>query len=505
MTMALVKVGLAQGAPAKLQTQLVAMAVTEEDAGKGGFTAPALVALDKALGGALSAAAKEAEFEGKASAELSLHTHGRIPASRVVLLGLGRAAKVDRDAARLAGCRAAKAAERAKAAKAALVFPFGGDAVLFGAAAEGVELGAYKFDQYLSDRKPRKLERLDLVTEKAAGKGAKEAVEHGVEVAEAVNLARDLVNEPAAVVTPTALADTAKKVAKAGGLKAEVLERKEIQKLGMNMFLGVAQGSAEAPKLIHVWWEPEGKGKKQKPLAFVGKAITFDSGGLSIKTAQGMETMKTDMAGSAAVIGAMKVVATLKPPFPVHAFIGACENMPSGTAQRPGDIVRSRAGKTVEILNTDAEGRLVLGDVLSWAVDHAPSAIVDLATLTGAVIVALGPATTGLFSNDEGLAGELVEASKAAGEQLWRLPLPEHMKELIKSPIADLKNTGGPKGGSITAALFLREFVGDVPWAHLDIAGPSHLDKELGVDPRGGTGHGVRTLVELVRRRMGAQ
>jgi leucyl aminopeptidase len=216
-----------------------------------------------------------------------------------------------------------------------------------------------------------------------------------------------------------------------------------------------------------------------------------------------METMKSDMAGSAAVFGAMKVIAQLKPPFPVHAFVGTCENMPSGTAQRPGDIVRARNGKTVEVLNTDAEGRLVLGDVLVWAAEHEPSAMIDLATLTGAIVTALGPYSTGVFASADALADEILTAAKAAGEEMWRMPMPENLKELIKSPVADLKNTGGPKGGSITAALFLKEFVGDIPWAHLDIAASSFLDKERTYDPRGGTGAGVRTLVEIVRRRMG--
>jgi leucyl aminopeptidase len=303
---------------------------------------------------------------------------------------------------------------------------------------------------------------------------------------------------------PGQLAKEALDVAKAGGLKAEILGRKELEKLKMQMFLGVAQGSAHEPKLIHLWWEPAGaKARKEKPLALVGKAITFDSGGLSLKPADSMMTMKCDMGGGAAILGAMRIVAELKPAFPVHAFIGACENMPSGTAQRPGDVVRARNGKTVEVLNTDAEGRLVLGDVLAWAVEHEPAAIIDLATLTGAITVALGPYMTGLYATDDALAGEILAGAKKAGEEMWRMPLNDGLMELIKGPVADLKNTGGRYGGSITAALFLREFVGKVPWAHLDIAGPAYIEKDRGYDARGGTGHGVRTLVEVVRGRMG--
>jgi len=236
----------------------------------------------------------------------------------------------------------------------------------------------------------------------------------------------------------------------------------------------------------------------------VGKAITFDSGGLSIKTASGMEDMKTDMAGAAAVISAMELVARMKPPFPVRGYFGACENLPSGAAYKPGDVITGKGGLSVEVLNTDAEGRLVLADVLAWAMEDEPAAIVDLATLTGAILVALGPWMAGLFSNDDALANELLVAARASGESMWRMPLPPEMEELIKSPIADLKNTGGRFGGSINAALFLQHFVAakkKVPWAHLDIAGPASVDRERGYNSRGGTGAGVRLLAEWISRR----
>jgi leucyl aminopeptidase len=303
-------------------------------------------------------------------------------------------------------------------------------------------------------------------------------------------------------VTPKALATAAKRMADKAGLTCEVLGRAQIRKLGMNLFLGVAQGSAEEPQLVRISYEPPRS--KSGSVALVGKAITFDSGGLSIKTAQGMEDMKTDMAGAAAIISAMQLVAVLKPPFPVRAYFGACENLPSGTAYKPGDVIQGKNGTTVEVLNTDAEGRLVLADVLAWAVEEKPAAVVDLATLTGAILVALGPWTSGLFSNDEAVARELEGAARSAGESVWRMPLPPEMEELIKSPVADLKNTGGRWGGSINAALFLQHFVGKVPWAHLDIAGPASLDRERGYNPRGGTGAGVRLLAEWIRRRASA-
>ena len=500
--MALVKVGLAHGALAGLDTDLVALATATEDFDHGKLKTDALKALDRALGGVLQAAVQGAEFDGKSGAELVLHTHGKLPAAHLVLLGTGPKGKVDQDAARLTASRAVKAGERQKAGRVALAFPFGEGAALVEAAAEGAQLGAYKFDRYLSDQKPRKVALLELVTAAAPTRAEKLAVQLGTELGEAVNFARDLVNEPAGTMGPEQLAQAARGLAGDGKLHAQVLDQKAIEKLGMNLFLGVSQGSVKPPKLVRLIWEPAGKARKGQPLALVGKAITFDSGGLSLKTAEGMMLMKSDMAGSAAVLGAMRVVAKLKPPFAVHAYLGACENMPSGTAQRPGDVVRAKNGKTVEVLNTDAEGRLVLADVLAWAVEHKPSAIIDLATLTGAAVVALGPYTTALYATDEKLAAEVLDASHRAGEEMWRMPLSEGLKEQVKSPIADLKNTGGRHGGSITAALFLREFVGDVPWVHLDIAGPAFLEKDRGYDARGGTGVGVRTLVELIRRRM---
>lgn len=441
------------------------------------------------LRGLVAKAAKQEEFKAAEGSVLSLHTHER----RVVLVGLGRERDPDRtlEQLRVAASRAVKLAKAAGARSLAISAPIKDDREAQ-AVAEGALLGAYVFDRYKKDKKPLKLAKVSLVADKRFAKAAR----LGVAVAEATNSARDLVNEPAAHLTPRALADEARKMARASGLKCEVLGRAQIRKLGMNLFLAVAQGSVEEPQLVRISYEHPGK-----PVALVGKAITFDSGGLSIKTAQGMEDMKVDMAGAAAVIAAMRLVALLKPPFPVRGYFGACENLPSGTAYKPGDVVRSKAGPSVEVLNTDAEGRLVLADVLAWAVEEKPAAVVDLATLTGAILVALGPWTTGLFSNDDALAGELSNAARTAGEAMWRMPLPPEMEELIKSPIADLKNTGGRYGGSINAALFLQHFVAKTPWAHLDIAGPASVDKERGYNPRGATGAGVRLLAEWLRSR----
>jgi leucyl aminopeptidase len=300
--------------------------------------------------------------------------------------------------------------------------------------------------------------------------------------------------------TPSHLARQAQALAKEAGLACEVKGPAEIAALGMGMFLGVTRGSAEEPRLVRVSHLPRGEAGRKKPLVLVGKAITFDSGGLSLKPTDGMLTMNGDMAGAAAVVGAMRVVAELRPPFPVHAVFGACENMPGGRAYKPSDVLRAYNGKTVQVTNTDAEGRLVLGDVLAWAAkSFAPAAMVDVATLTGACMVALGNTTAGLFGPDGKVVEAVQAAARAAGEDVWRLPLTEALEEQLKSDRADLKNTGERWGGAITAAHFLHKFAGEVPWAHLDIAGPSHSAKERGYVAAGGTGFAVRTLVELVR------
>ena len=455
--------------------------------------------LDGALGGLLAEVAKEEEFTGKEGQALSLHTHRKIGPRRLLVLGLGKERDADRtlEQLRAAASRAVKLSKPMGAQT--LAIAWAAEAAHVQALAEGASLGAYLFDKYKKEKKPLKLKKLELL---AYAKGKPElaaAAAQGCAVADAVNLARDLVNEPAGVLTPRALAEAARKAAKAAGLKFEVRGRAQIEKLEMRLFLAVAQGSVEEPQLVKLSYEPARA--KGKPIALVGKAITFDSGGLSLKTGAGMEDMKVDMAGAAAVISAMTLVARLKPPFAVHGYFGACENLPSGNAYKPGDVIAGKSGTTVEVLNTDAEGRLVLADVLAWAVEEKPAAVVDLATLTGAILVALGPWITGLFSNDDALAQELLAAALGAGEPMWRMPLPPEHEELIKSPVADLKNTGGRYGGSINAALFLQHFVQRTPWAHLDIAGPASVDKERGYNPRGGTGTGVRLLAEWLRRR----
>jgi leucyl aminopeptidase len=493
--------------PLASKVDLLVLPCFEEELRRGakGGTGALLQSADRRLGGQLFQVATDEGFKGAFESTLLLHTGGKLPFTRLLLLGLGKRARYRTELLRQSTAQAIRLAGRVSAQKLAMRLPGaapGTDEVE--AAAEGAELGAYRFDRYRTEKKRRRpeVQRLTLLAASAAQArvGARQ-LPLAKEIAASVNWARDLVNEPAGTLTPRRLAAEAVAMARAHGLRSEVRGPAEIRRLGMGMLLGVSQGSAEEPRLIHVWYQPRGAAAKRPPLAIVGKAITFDSGGLSLKTNEGMMDMKTDMAGSAAALGAMRAIASLRPPFPVHAFMGACENMPGGKAYKLGDVLTSRSGKTVEITNTDAEGRLALGDVLHWANEWKPSALVDLATLTGACVVALGHWTVGAFSPDDELASEVLTAAHSAGEDFWRLPMTEWVKDTLKSDIADLRNTGERWGGAIAAAHFLHEFVGETPWIHLDIAGPSFSHKERGYIPKGGTGVGVRTLVELVRNR----
>lgn len=502
------KLSLVTGDLSKHRCDLLLLPVFESDLKEAKNPLKALVAIDQALGGLLLTAAKEEDFSGKAEQSFTLHTHDKIPAHRVMLLGLGTRQGFDPEVLRLAIGRGAKAAQRLKAAKLAVALTETRELeASTRAAVEGLVLGLYKFDRYKTRAKDEKRSevkeaRFFLAEGVAKTRDLQHSFDLGCLVAESTNWARDLVNEPASELSPSGLADRARKVARAGKLKIEVLGRERIEKLRMGMFLAVAKGSAEAPVLVHLSYEPTGKAAKAPALALVGKAITFDSGGLSLKPSESMMAMKGDMAGAAAVLGAMRVIAQLKPPFPVHAFMGACENMPDGRAFKLGDVLTSRSGKTVEVVNTDAEGRLVLGDVLTWANEHKPATIIDVATLTGAVVVALGNYIAGVFGSDDAAVWETLEAAKSAGEESWRLPLSELQRDSLKSEIADMKNAGDRWGSSIAAGLFLKEFVGETPWVHLDIAGTSMSPKERGYLAKGATGAGVRTLVELVRERM---
>ncbi|HVC64665.1 MAG TPA: leucyl aminopeptidase, partial [Candidatus Dormibacteraeota bacterium] len=349
---------------------------------------------------------------------------------------------------------------------------------------------------YLKEKSPKSLDALAVIEpERRSQAAAGEGMRAGEIWAAAVCLARDLVNEPANVVTPAYLAGRAQEIARAGHLGLKVLEREDCAKLGMGAYVGVAQGSEEPPKFIHLTYTPAGRARRR--VAIIGKGITFDSGGLDLKSADGMLRMKDDMAGAAAVLGLFQALGRLKPPVEVHGLIAATENMPSGTAQRPGDIVRAMNGLTIEIGNTDAEGRLTLADALAYAVEHIkPDEMIDMATLTGAVVIALGQGVSGMMASDDGLASRVLAAADGAGERMWRLPLHDEYKDGLKSDVADLNNISSQRGaGAIVAGLFMREFTAGVPWLHLDIAGTAFTERDLALGPKGATGVGVRTLL----------
>ncbi len=458
-----------------------------------------LSAVDQALHGSLATLMKREDFTGKRDQSLEIDTLGQIPAIRIALLGLGDEALVTRADYRALAAKVARSANAAKAESCALALLNAPDATVVRSIGEGFELGAYRFTKYLTgDRKPKtSLHKASLVfpAKTTISAGHKKAIDLGSRLGACVTIARDLINEPPNELTPANLANVAQHVAKQYKLECRVMDAKELQKRGMKLILAVGQGSVNEPRLVHMIYRPAKPSKKR--LAVIGKGLTFDSGGLCIKPAQGMGEMKSDMSGAANVIAFMASIAELHPNLEVHGIIGSAENMPDGKAYRPGDIFGSLDGKTVEIVNTDAEGRLVLADVLSYAKNLEPTAMICNATLTGACMVALGQKCSGFFATTELLAEDFKKAARGAGEQFWHMPLLDDLREQLKSDVADLKHVGDRWGGSITAALFLREFVGDSPFIHCDIAGPALADKAYSFYTKGGTGHGVLTFVEF--------
>lgn len=460
---------------------------------------PAESAIDRALDGALTRTATRQRFTGKAGSSVKIDTLGRVPAARVIVVGLGERSKLDLTTLRDAAAAAVDEAHAARLDEVGFVLPDGHDpAETAREIAAGALLGAYRFDELKKpdpDEPPHRVSAMAILTRADVGA----ALDRARTLAEGVNLARTLVNLPPNVCTPTHLAEVAAGIAEEGGLELTVMGPDELRAKGMGGILGVSAGSDQPPRFIHLAWQPE-HARAEDAVVFVGKGLTFDSGGLSIKPWKSMADMHIDMAGAAAVLGAMKVVSALRPGVPVHGIVGACENMPDGGSYRPSDILKMYSGKTVEVVNTDAEGRLVLADCLHYATELKPRLIVDLATLTGACMVALGEYYAGLFTEDDAIADELLGAAREAGERVWRLPLDPKQADSLKSKRADIKNLGGQWGGAITAALFLKEFVGDTPWAHLDIAGPAHAEKSDGHVRAGGTGFGVLTLWRLLER-----
>ncbi len=457
--------------------------------------------VDEATGGAIARAIGSSRFTGKpGQTELLLAPPGT-EARRILLLGLGKPDELDAKAAEAAGgtvvAKLAKCGD--ETATVAL------DAAISGAHAAHLGYGAllrsYRFDKYRTREKAEdkpSLASMKIAT--AAHAAAREAFAPLSRVAEGVFLTRDLVSEPANVIFPKSLAERAGELAELG-VKVQVIGPAQMKKFGMGALLGVAQGSAHEPRMVVLRWRGLPDTAEKTPIAFVGKGVTFDTGGISIKPSGGMEDMKWDMGGAGVVIGLMKALAGRQAKVDAVGLVGLVENMPSATAQRPGDVVTTMSGQTVEVINTDAEGRLVLGDVLWYCQEKfKPHTIIDLATLTGAIIISLGHENAGLFSNDDALSERLIAAGAAVGEPVWRMPLDEAYDKQIDSDIADMKNVGGREGGAITAAQFLQRFVKEgVGWAHLDIAGVTWSKKDAPVVPKGGTAFGVRLLDELVR------
>jgi leucyl aminopeptidase len=453
--------------------------------------------VDAAAGRALSQVLEAEKFQGKVGSVTHLHGNGRLPARRVVVVGLGKRAETTAETLRRAAAVGVRRA-RDLGARAAAIEVLGDRLparVRAQAVVEGAILGTYTFDRYKREKSDKQVQALSLVEpDGRQRRDVADGARRGEIFAQSTWLARDLINAPANEVNPTHLAKVATEVGKEAGLRVQVFDRAECKKLGMGAFLGVAAGSEQPPKFIHLAYTPRARSRRR--VAVIGKGITFDSGGLDLKTAEGMLRMKDDMAGAAAVLGVMKALPRLAPAVEVHGLIAATENMPSGTAVRPGDVLTAMNGTTIEIGNTDAEGRLTLADAICYAVQKVGAdEIIDMATLTGACVVALGPLCSGLFANDQALAGRLVAAGETAGERIWQLPLIDEYREHLKSDVADLNNVGPRGGGAITAGLFLREFAGDRPWAHLDIAGPAFLEKDTPLAPKGATGFAVRTIL----------
>ena len=458
---------------------------------------PGADALDHALSGGLAAFIKNAGFSGKAGEALAVPAGGVLKAKAALLVGLGEQSKLTVDSFRTAGAVIGRRGSKLKTVATTLLdaAPATLDAAAVAQAlAEGVVLGGYKFLDYKSDASQPTLSAVKVLG--TGGAAIRAALGRGATVASAVTWARDIVNTPAAEKSPMVFAQAARELLRGTGVKVEILDVPAMEKLGLGGVLGVGRGSDRPPRFVRMTYAPA---RARGSLALVGKGVVFDSGGLSIKTASGMETMKTDMSGAAAVIATMSVLRTLGVKAKVVGYAPMVENMPSGNAIRPGDVVKFRNGKTAEVLNTDAEGRLILADALALAAEAKPDAIVDLATLTGACMVALGDKIAGLLANDEAWGAEVRSAADRAGEPVWPLPLPVQYRTLIDSEIADMKNIGSNGyGGALTAGLFLQEFVAGRPWVHLDIAGPARANADDGSLVRGATGFGVRTLIELV-------
>jgi leucyl aminopeptidase len=484
----------------EVEAEALAVAVFKDEKPASGI----LKQLNAATAGMISDAIDSEEFSGKQGETAYFHVSTKgLQARRILLIGCGeqssyRAAQITQ----MAGT--ATRYLRGKSVKTMAIIPRAESddaAKVAQATAVGAVMGLFDPDKYRKDREKREIKSLTVVIEEADKKAVQRGAERGRIIGESTNFTRDLANEPGAWMTPTIMAERAKQVAKEFGLSFDVLDQRQMEKLGMGSLLGVSRGSDEPPKLIILKYEPSrSRSRKGELLALVGKGITFDSGGISLKPGENMELMKYDMTGAATVIGTMRAIAQLKPSVPVLGVAPCSENLPSGKATKPGDILRAMTGKTIEVINTDAEGRLVLADAIAYARKLGATRIIDMATLTGAVSVALGDVNTAILGTDQELIDSFIAAGKEVGEKFWQLPLDEEYTKQIKSDIADIRNIGGKKAGTITAAAFLKEFAEETPWAHLDIAGTAWGDPATPYRSKGPTGIAVRTLVEFIER-----
>ena len=486
----------------KVETAATEVLVLTHCDGEGLGTQDAAL-LDRALGGSLRKLLQSKEFEGKANEVLLYHTQGSVPAKRLVLVGLGKKNDVTLETIRQAIGTAAKRARQAKAGSFTVVLPTVTPAGMSSvevaqAMVEGAILGSYQFTVYRTAAAEHAVEGMKiLIPQKGQLKQVSEGVRRGIATAEATVFVRDLCNHPSNVLTPTKVAEEAKAIAKAEKISIKILEQKEMERLGMGALLGVARGSQEPPKFIILEYNGTKK-RDERPVVLVGKTITFDTGGISLKPAENMEHMKADMTGGAEVLASIRAAARLKLPLRLISILPVAENMPGGRAMKPGDVVTTLSGKTVEVQNTDAEGRLILADGLAYAMRYKPAALIDIATLTGACVVALGQFAIGMFGTDQALKEQVRKSGQKAGERVWEMPLWEEYFEQLKSDVADMRNIGGRGGGMITAALFLSKFVGDCPWVHLDIASTDWSERERAYVPKGPTAIGTRLLLQYL-------
>ncbi|MEJ7861757.1 MAG: leucyl aminopeptidase [Pyrinomonadaceae bacterium] len=481
----------------------LAVAVFKDEKANAGI----LKNLDNLIGGSIASVIKSEEFKGENgdTAYFIFEPKGKIKASRLLLIGMGD--KTDykaSDVAVLSGT-AARALSKRNVKSFVLMPRFEMDSISVATSAmQGVITSQFELDKYKTkDKSDKKIDSFVLFVDGAKEKDLKTGLSNGEIIGDSMNFARDLANEPPNILTPTEMANRAQKMAKDCGLTCDILDEDKMEKLGMGSLMSVSYGSAQPAKMIVLKYEPKkNSGKKGDLLSIVGKGITFDTGGISIKPSEGMDAMKYDMSGAASVIGTMRAIGLLKPTIPVLGVVAAVENMPDGKASRPSDVVTAMNGKTIEILNTDAEGRLVLADAVAYAEKQGATTIIDMATLTGAVIIALGDLNTGIMGNDQDLIDEIIECGKAAGEDFWQLPVSKDYSKGIKSDIADIKNIGpARKAGTIMGAVFIQEFVKDAKWAHLDIAGTAWADDAKPHRSKGPTAVAVRTLLKLVEKK----